>query len=131
MAFLMPERGEAMPRKPKRPCRYSGCPKLTDGYYCDEHQKLMDRQYDKYCRPAEAKKRYGCQWRKIRAAALAREPFCLECRKAGRITKATEVHHAVPLDHGGTNEDSNLIPLCKPCHSRITVEMGDRWHKSK
>lgn len=33
-----------MPRKPKRGCAYPGCPKLTDGQYCEEHKKLVDRQ---------------------------------------------------------------------------------------
>ena len=31
-----------MPRKPKRPCSYPGCPKLTDGRFCEEHQKLIN-----------------------------------------------------------------------------------------
>lgn len=29
-----------MPHKPKRPCRYPGCPNLCDtGTYCEEHRK--------------------------------------------------------------------------------------------
>ena len=28
-----------------------------------------------------------------------------------------------------TNEFKNLMALCKPCHSRITAQMDDRWHK--
>jgi len=24
--------------------------------------------------------------------------------------------------------ESNLEALCTPCHSKITAEMGDRWH---
>ena len=30
-----------MPRKPNRPCAYSGCPELTDDYYCDNEQCIM------------------------------------------------------------------------------------------
>ena len=32
-----------MPRKPKRPCSYPGCPKLTDGRFCEEHQRREGR----------------------------------------------------------------------------------------
>ena len=29
-----------MPKTPKRPCRYPGCPNLCEnGIYCEEHQK--------------------------------------------------------------------------------------------
>ncbi|MCD8195880.1 MAG: HNH endonuclease, partial [Lachnospiraceae bacterium] len=30
-----------MPRMPKKPCSYHGCPRLTDGTYCEEHGKLV------------------------------------------------------------------------------------------
>ena len=49
--------------------------------------------------------------------------------KAGRMTPAEEVHHKLPLSRGGTHAQSNLMALCKPCHSRITAQMGDRWGK--
>ena len=42
-----------MPRKPKRPCSYPGCPRLTDGRFCEEHQKLENQRYEKYGRKAE------------------------------------------------------------------------------
>ena len=119
-----------MPMKPKRPCSYPGCPKLTDGRYCEEHQKLMNQKYEKYGRPKEEKKRYGYRWTKIRAAYIGQHPLCEQCLKEGRVTKAEEVHHIVPLGHGGTHDFRNLMALCKPCHSRITALMGDRWHKN-
>ena len=46
-------------------------------------------------------------------------------------TPTEEIHHIVPLSHGGTHAEDNLMALCKPCHSRITVEMGDRWPQNK
>lgn len=33
-----------MPRKPKRPCRYPGCPNLSDGVYCEVHRTLFARE---------------------------------------------------------------------------------------
>lgn len=34
-----------MPRKPKRPCSYPGCPNLTDGRFCPEHEKKEAKRY--------------------------------------------------------------------------------------
>ena len=120
-----------MPRSPKKPCKYPGCPKLTDGSYCPEHQHMVDKAYEQYGRDKESKKRYGYKWRKIRARFLHAHPLCEQCNKEGRLTVATEVHHVLPLGHGGTNHEDNLMALCKPCHSRITVQMGDRWHRHR
>jgi 5-methylcytosine-specific restriction endonuclease McrA len=35
----------------------------------------------------------GRRWRSLRAQQLAREPLCERCRKLGRTTAATVVHH--------------------------------------
>ena len=48
-----------MPRKPQRPCRYPGCPHLTDGVYCEEHAKVMEQHYEKFQRGYSPGKRYG------------------------------------------------------------------------
>lgn len=45
-----------MPRKPKRPCRYPGCPNLSDGVYCEVHRTLFAREN-------AASRGYGSQWR--------------------------------------------------------------------
>ena len=115
-----------MPWKAKRPCRYSGCAELADvdTGYCDKHLKLIQQQYNRYGRTPEAKRRYGYQWRQIRAMFLAANPLCEMCRREGRYTTATEVHHVKPLADGGTHDFSNLMALCKPCHSRITAGRG-------
>lgn len=47
-----------MPKKPKRPCSYPGCPNLTDGQYCEEHEAI-------------AQKRYGKNWREEHLLSLA------------------------------------------------------------
>lgn len=125
--FLHAKKVKLMPRKPKHPCAYPGCPLLTDGCYCEEHQKVMNRQYEKYGRSKEEKRQYGYRWKKLRAAYISQHPLCEQCLKEGRVTKAEEVHHIVPLSHGGKHEFSNLMSLCKSCHSRITAAMGDRW----
>ncbi len=129
MAFPLPElEVTTMPKKPKRPCSHPGCPKLTDGRFCEEHAKQEARRYEKYDRDPAVRRRYGRAWTRIRNRYAAAHPFCEECYKRGVLTPMDEVHHILPLSRGGTHADDNLMSLCKSCHSRITAEMGDRWH---
>ncbi|MBQ4403488.1 MAG: HNH endonuclease [Selenomonadaceae bacterium] len=110
-----------MPQKPKRPCRYKGCPKLvsnTSGY-CEEHEKLMSKHYDKFIRSPEHNKRYGHHWRKIRARFIKGHLFCESCFAGGKYVLATEVHHIKPLSEGGKNDTENLMALCSSCHAKI------------
>ncbi|AUS97361.1 HNH endonuclease [Clostridium thermosuccinogenes] len=116
-----------MTKKPKRPCSYPGCAELTDGRYCEKHQKQADSYYNKYERDPQTRKRYGRTWKRIRDRYISEHPLCQECQKYGRLTPAEEVHHIIPLSKGGTNADSNLMSLCKQCHSSITAREGERW----
>ena len=113
-----------MPKKPKRPCSYPGCGKLTDCRYCDEHRKIAERQYNRYLRDPDTNKRYGRAWKKLRARFLLLHPLCEQCKSEGRLTAAEEVHHILPLANGGANDESNLMALCKSCHSKITAASG-------
>ena len=78
-----------MPRKPKRPCRYPGCPNLSDGVYCEVHRALFAREN-------AASRGYGSQWRTARARFLRSHPLCAECMKQGNLTPATVVDHIIP-----------------------------------
>ena len=111
-----------MPRKPQRPCQHPGCPKLTNTLYCPEHQRQEDYHYNHFQREPETNKRYGRAWKRIRDRFIKAHPLCEECKKAGKLTPAEEVHHVLPLSCGGTNDVHNLMSLCKECHSRITLE---------
>ena len=127
-AFFMHERRLAgMPRKPKRPCSHPGCPRLTDGRFCEEHQKQENKRYEKYDRDPAMRRRYGRAWKRIRDRHIAEHPLCEMCKKQGKLTPAEEVHHIKPLSQGGTHDDSNLMSLCKECHSEITARKGSRW----
>ncbi len=112
-----------MPKKPKRPCRFKSCPMLTDreSGFCEKHEKLNSSSYNRFIRTPESKKRYGYQWKKIRARFLIKNPLCEMCKQQGRYTTATEVHHIKPLVDGGNNNENNLMALCKSCHSAITM----------
>jgi len=110
-----------LPQKPQKPCGYPGCPELIrEGRYCPVHKTEMSRQYNA-TRDPDFNQRYGRQWRKIRTLYISKHPLCEECEKSGRLVPATEVHHIIPLDEGGSNADENLQALCKPCHSRHTL----------
>lgn len=114
-----------MPYKPKKPCRYPDCKELTFERYCEEHKKITAKIYEKYRRDPNAYKRYGSEWRKIRVQYINESPLCEECLKSGKLVPALEVHHIVEIDKGGSNDFSNLMSLCKPCHSRI----GRNWQQ--
>ena len=108
-----------MPKAPKRPCRYPGCPNLCDkGVYCSQHMKFSS---DRMRGGAESRG-YDARWRKARTAFLQRNPLCNECMKRGKITPATVVDHIIP--HRGDRklfwDESNWQPLCKCCHDRKT-----------
>ena len=117
-----------MPRKPKRPCSYPGCPELTDGQYCTQHQKQVASAYNK-SRGSAASQGYDGRWRRVRKRYLARHPLCVFCRQAGRITPATVVDHIKP--HKGDRvlfwDESNWQALCKPCHDAKTAREDGRW----
>ena len=130
-AFSCPIEVNTMPKKPKRPCSYPGCPRLTDGRYCEEHAKLEAERYEKYDRDPTVRRHYGRAWKRIRDRYISAHPLCEECLKTGRYNPSEEVHHKLPLSQGGTHAESNLMALCKPCHSRITAEMDDRWHRKR
>ena len=112
-----------MPRRPKRPCGYPGCPELTDGSYCEKHQKEVYSHYNKYRRNPESKRRYGRAWKRIRDRYIAKEPFCELCKANGRMVLAEEVHHIKPLSE--INEEyevdpiNDLIPVCPNCHAML------------
>ena len=116
-----------MPYKPKRPCSSPGCLRLVLGRYCEEHQKIITAHYNKHERDPASKRRYGRAWRKIRNRYLAEHPLCEKCWEAGRLTSAEEVNPIKPLSKDGTHAESNLMALCKRCHSEIAVREGGRW----
>lgn len=131
-AFLMPETEvKLVPRKPKRPCSYPGCPNLTDGRFCPEHEKQENRRYEKYERNPAAKRRYGRAWKRIRDRHMNAHPLCELCLKEGRYTTAEQVHHIKPLAEGGDHCEENLMSLCTACHAKIHADHGDRWHTHK
>ena len=109
-----------MPMKPKRPCRYPGCPNLCEsGVYCETHRK--EWSHDALRGNATARG-YDAKWREARRLFLKRNPLCQRCLKYGRLTPATVVDHIVP--HRGDMllfwDQENWQALCKACHDQKT-----------
>lgn len=121
-----------MPHKPKKPCSYPGCPNLTYGYYCEEHEqearkhpvpytrnKERDKDYNHNRRDRGSNKAYGRTWRKVRDAYRQKHPLCEKCLEQGKLVPVYEVHHIVPVKQGGKNTEDNLMSLCHRCHTRL------------
>ncbi|ALY08033.1 putative HNH endonuclease [Exiguobacterium phage vB_EauS-123] len=79
------------------------------------------------------------RWKKKRLAILRRDDYeCRECRRYGRVTAATMVHHIKPFEFYPELklETNNLVSLCNSCHGtlhdRVTNELtekGREWVK--
>ena len=112
---------DTMPKKPRHPCGYPGCPALTDRQYCPEHQKLVSSHYNRYERDPRARK----------ACLDFHGPICQACGIDLRAiygpelgTRAVHVHHIRPMaSHGGKpyklDPKKDLVPLCPNCHNVI------------
>jgi len=70
---------------------------------------------------------YGRRWELLRAHVLATEPLCRLCCAKGRVTPATAVDHVIPLSEGGSDDPSNLQPICESCHAaKSAADRGAR-----
>ena len=109
-----------MPRSPKKPCRYPGCPNLCEkGVFCEEHRKEWSHDA---LRGGTSERGYDSRWRAARKLYLRKHPLCAACRRANILTPATVVDHIIP--HRGDErlfwDEANWQPLCKPCHDYKT-----------
>lgn len=113
-----------MPFAPLKPCPFQGCRAMINrtARWCEAHSIQRMKEYEA-TRLSVNERGYQGVWRKIRARILYRDPICRACGVAG----SAEVDHIVPKKRGGTNDDSNLQGLCKPCHSRKTAREDGRW----
>lgn len=64
---------------------------------------------------------YPDNWPSIRKSVLARDNYtCMNCGLRGGAYSPVDfdVHHIIPRGRGGTHHKSNLIALCRNCHSQ-------------
>jgi HNH endonuclease len=66
---------------------------------------------------------YGSAWDKLRLTILKRDlHLCQSCLKQGRVCPANHVDHIIPKSKQGSDDDTNLQALCKPCHEAKSAE---------
>jgi 5-methylcytosine-specific restriction endonuclease McrA len=119
------------PVPPRRVC--SRCRTLVPGGQecaCQRARRMARlRQQDQYRGSAHARG-YDRAWRDARASLLNQRPLCAHCFEQGVVTIATQVHHVVRVRTDATRrlDAENLVPLCRRCHSRLTLaeDVGQR-----
>ena len=75
-------------------------------------------------RPPSSQRGYNSSWRTVRATHLLERPLCEDCLKLGLYVEGREIHHIKKLKDYPELRDvsSNLMTLCKSCHSRRTAQ---------
>lgn len=104
-------------------CRQPGCPERQSPgkRYCEQHERERWRELDRD-RGSSTERGYGHDWRKFRDWFLTVNPLCMDCRDAGRLKPASEVHHIVKVQDDPTLRlvAANCRSLCTPCHAART-----------
>lgn len=109
-----------MPYRPRRPCRYPGCPEMAmqGQVFCRDHMMWSG---DRLRGGADARG-YDTRWRKARKLFLQQHPLCVLCQEEGKVVPATVVDHIIP--HRGDKrlfwDQTNWQSLCKNCHDKKT-----------
>jgi len=113
-----------MPTRAPRPCNHTGCPKVSNGRYCDDHKPLHKHnwQSDKV-RGNRHQRGYGREWERRRKVVLNRDSYlCQPCEKQDKVSPANTVDHIVSKDNGGTDDYDNLQSICDACHAIKTAQ---------
>ena len=122
-----------MPRKSKRQCGVFGCTNFAkDGEsFCEEHLKKENQKYNKYLRGYDSHERYDSRWIKVRKMYITNHPLCEECLKENKYTKATLVHHKLPVavDENKKYDLENLESVCSSCHKKLHDQMEKEIYK--
>ncbi len=114
-----------MPRRPKRPCNYPGCPELIESRerYCPNHKKVKGEQFREPRKDTPENRFYdSVAWQRLRRLKLNQDPLCEQCLSRGVTKAAYMVHHKVPIKGGGEwlPPIEGLESLCLPCHNKTS-----------
>lgn len=61
------------------------------------------------------------EWRLLKYAVIKRDHRrCQRCDKRFKILELG-AHHIMPRDEGGSNDMTNLMTLCNPCHDFVEI----------
>ncbi len=70
------------------------------------------------------KRQISAEFKKARREMIERKTKCCECENL-----ASELHHIIAVEDGGTDDIENLMPLCEECHKEYTTEQTDERNK--
>lgn len=101
-------------------CTQPGCPTLTPGSRCSEHERAADT-----ARGTAAQRGYGGKgWRFARRNTLRRDPVCVICH----VAPATVADHypisrkeLLALGVSDPDAPARMRGVCAPCHGRETA----------
>jgi 5-methylcytosine-specific restriction protein A len=95
---------------------------------------VVDPQYrarHEATRPSAYARGYTSKWKRESATYLLTFPWCAECQRQGKQTRANVVDHITP--HRGDQplfwNRHNWQPLCKQCHDSKTAREDGGWGK--
>jgi 5-methylcytosine-specific restriction protein A len=74
----------------------------------------MSSNWNRY--PSKSRRSRGPGWNQRRARVLSRDGFECQLRGPRCAVLATEVDHVLNVANGGTDDMSNLVSACTPCH---------------
>lgn len=104
-----------------RYCLEHGCRTLVPRGRCEAHGGPSGGW-----RGASPNRLRGRQLQRERARLFAREPLCRTCAQRGLVVPAVIRDHIVPLIEGGTEDDTNIQPLCQRCSDTKTAAESQR-----
>lgn len=63
----------------------------------------------------------SAEWKAKRIRVLLRDAFT--CKDCGRVVSDQQAHadHEIPLEDGGSDDETNIVCRCSSCHGRKTV----------
>ena len=118
-----------MPRAPKQ-CGRTSCGNLIRGKtYCPDHASGWATSPR-----TESSQRTSSQaWKLQRAKTLQRDGGLCQVRGPRCEITAVAVDHVVSVANGGTDDLSNTISICKPCHDdktqREAAQARNAWKR--
>ena len=113
-----------MPPMPRRPCPASTrCPHaVTRDTPCPVHGRPLSPPlpYRWDTNRRDVPRVSGHRLQVWRAQLFSDEPLCRSCAAAGRVTVATIRDHILRVGEGGTDDPTNIQPLCRSCSDAKT-----------